>query len=297
MNELQQPPETVSATLDNMLQNLPKNLFLQLNRAILYHNSRGSIYSQDFEEAEQLFHQIHTENPYLVDSMDYYSNVLYVRREYSKLCELAHQSTLVNKYRPETCTIVGNYYSMKGERQKAIESFSRALKLDCNYSPAWTLLGHEYVDSCKPKQAIEVYRKAVDLNPKDYRAWYGLGQAYDLLSLPHYSIYYHQRAIAIRPNDGRMWSALSNSLESVGKFEQAISCLKRVLICSDEIETLDFARIAQLSKKLYDKNGDGMVLAQAADYYEKYLNEVHRTSEAEEFVDEANEFLQSFRKR
>jgi anaphase-promoting complex subunit 8 len=106
--------------------------------------------------------------------MDYYSNVLYVRRKHAKLAELAHHMLKINKYSPETCTCIGNYYSMNGDREKAIENFSRALKLDSNYSPAWTLLGHEYVDSCNPKAAIQVYRKAVDINPKDYRAWYFL---------------------------------------------------------------------------------------------------------------------------
>ena len=228
--------------------------------------------------------------------MDYYSNVLYVRRKYSKLCDLAHETSQANKYRPETCTIIGNYYSMKGEREKAIQSFSRALKLDPNYSPAWTLLGHEYVDSCNPKAAIEVYRKAVDFNDKDYRAWYGLGQAYDLLSLPHYSIYYHQKAIALRPNDGRMWNALSGSLEAVGKIEEAITCLKKVIICSDEVEPLDFARLAQLSKKLHDQNGSQAALAQVADYYKKYLEEVEKYSsgESEDYVREAAGFLKTF---
>jgi anaphase-promoting complex subunit 8 len=192
LNEMHQNVEIVLPIINNLLENLPKNKFLHIQRAMLYHNSR------DFEESEMLFEDLAKMDPYLIDSMDYYSNVLYVRRKYSKLCDLAHRMSMTNRYRPETCACIGNYYSMKGDREKAIESFSRALKLDPNYSPAWTLLGHEYVDSCNPKAAIEVYRKAVDINPRDYRAWYGLGQAYDLLSLPSYSIYYHQRAIAIR---------------------------------------------------------------------------------------------------
>jgi anaphase-promoting complex subunit 8 len=157
MNDMHQSPDIVAPLIHDLLQTIPRNQFLYIHRAILYHNSR------DFEESEILFEEIANQDPYLIESMDYYSNVLYVRRKYSKLCELAHRMSITNRYRPETCACIGNYYSMKGDREKAIESFSRALKLDPNYSPAWTLLGHEYVDSCKPKSAIEVYRKAVGM--------------------------------------------------------------------------------------------------------------------------------------
>jgi anaphase-promoting complex subunit 8 len=157
LNDMHQPPELIAPLIHDLMQTIPKNQFLQIQRAILYHNSR------DFEESEILFEHLAKQDPFLIESMDYYSNVLYVRRKYSKLCELAHRMSITNRYRPETCACIGNYYSMKGDREKAIESFSRALKLDPNYSPAWTLLGHEYVDSCNPKSAIEVYRKAVGM--------------------------------------------------------------------------------------------------------------------------------------
>ncbi len=155
LNDLHQHPDIVGPLIEDLMLSVPKSRFLQIHRAILYHNSR------DFEESEILFEQLARADPYLIESMDCYSNVLYVRRKYAKLCDLAHRMSIINRYRPETCACIGNYYSMKGEREKAIESFSRALKLDPNYSPAWTLLGHEYVDSCNPKAAIEVYRKAV----------------------------------------------------------------------------------------------------------------------------------------
>ena len=217
--------------------------------------------------------------------MDLYSNVLYVRRKYPKLCDLAHKMSMTDRFRPETCVCIGNYFSMKGDRKKAIESFSRAIKLDFNYSPAWTLLGHEYVDSCNPKAAVEVYRKAVDINPRDYRAWYGLGQAYDLLQLPSYSIYYHQRAIAIRPNDSRMWGALSASLEQTGKYLEAIKCLKRVMLNQDPIEPIEFGKCGELYEKLIDGLGKKKSLVKsqyqtfATFYYQKYLAEHQRQSD------------------
>ncbi|KAJ3302724.1 Anaphase-promoting complex subunit 23 [Kappamyces sp. JEL0829] len=290
LNELHSAPDNVVPVLDHLAATIPQSRYLLVQRAVLYHNAR------DFEESESLFESLHSLDPYLIDSMDLYSNVLYVRRNYSKLCDLAHTMSMTDRFRPETCVCVGNYYSMKGDRKKAIEAFSRALQLDHNYSPAWTLLGHEYVDSCNPKAAVEVYRKAIDINPRDYRAWYGLGQAYDLLQLPSYSIYYHQRAISIRPNDGRMWGALAASLEATGKLHESIKCLKRVMLSLETSEPPEYGKCAQLYSRLYSDEGNSKYEASAVFYYRKYLFEHARLAEISngEFVDEANAFLYKY---
>ena len=54
------------------------------------------------------------EDPYRLDGVDTYSNILYVREEKRKLSALAHSCVSTDKYRPEACCVVGNYYSLKG---------------------------------------------------------------------------------------------------------------------------------------------------------------------------------------
>jgi anaphase-promoting complex subunit 8 len=157
LNDLHSSADMIHPILDQTAKICFHSKHLAIQRAILFHNSR------DFEEAEILFEELHRNDPYLIEGMDLFSNVLYVRRNYSKLCDLAHAMSMIDRFRAETCVCIGNYYSLKGDRKKAIESFSRAVQLDHNYSPAWTLLGHEHVDSCNPKGAVEVYRKAIGL--------------------------------------------------------------------------------------------------------------------------------------
>lgn len=156
------------------------------------------------EQFKALIHK----DPYRIEDMDIYSNVLYVQvgisemnkhfnfhsskyylqftflqEKRQELAVLAQKLSSIDKYRPQTCCAIGNYYSIRGTHEKAALYFERTLKLDPNYADACTLLGHEYLNLKHFAGAIQAYRRGLDINRNDYRAWYGLGQAYELLHL------------------------------------------------------------------------------------------------------------------
>eukprot|EP00850_Spirogloea_muscicola_P002061 SM000008S22150 [mRNA] locus=s8:2373:4612:- [translate_table: standard] len=164
----------------------PGSRYIAAQTATAYYNLR------DFEEAELRFEALLRDDPYRLDAIDTYSNILYVREAFSTLSYLAHKAVLLDKYRPETCCIIGNYYSLKAQHEKAVMYFQRALKLNRHYLSAWTLMGHEYMEMRNTPAAIDAYRHAVDINPLDYRAWYGLGQTYEILAMPFYALYYYR---------------------------------------------------------------------------------------------------------
>lgn len=62
----------------------------------------------EFDEAEEMFDQILQADPYRLDDLDAYSNILYVMEKSSKLAYLAQLATKTDKYRVETCCIVGS---------------------------------------------------------------------------------------------------------------------------------------------------------------------------------------------
>lgn len=100
-------------------------------------------------------------DPYRLDNMDIYSNLLFVKEMKKEMAELAHKAMEINKYRPETCCVIGNYYSIRSDHTKAVVYFQRALKLDPTYLSAWTLMGHEFMEVKNTNAAIQSYRKAV----------------------------------------------------------------------------------------------------------------------------------------
>ncbi|PIN05700.1 Anaphase-promoting complex (APC), Cdc23 subunit [Handroanthus impetiginosus] len=227
---------------------------------------------REFEQVEVIFEELLRNDPYRIEDMDMYSNVLYAKECFSALSYLAHRVFLTDKYRPESCCIVGNYYSLKGQHEKSVMYFRRALKLNKNYLSAWTLMGHEYVEMKNTSAAVDAYRRAVDINPCDYRAWYGLGQAYEMMGMPFYALHYFKKSVFLQPNDSRLWIAMAQCYEAeqLHMLEEAIKCYERAANCNDR-EAIALHQLAKLHCELGRTE-------EAAFYYKKDLDRM----EAEE---------------
>jgi anaphase-promoting complex subunit 8 len=254
-----------------------------------------------FDAAASAFESIARAEPFRLEGMDTYSNILYVKEATAALSGLAHDAVATDKYRPETCCIVGNYYSLKGAHDKAVLYFRRALKLNPAYLSAWTLMGHEYVEMKNLGAAVEAYRAAVALSPRDYRAWYGLGQTYELLGLPLYALHYYGRAAALRPGDARMWCAIGQCYESeqLGRADAAVRCYRRAL-ANDDREGIALAKLAKLHanmgqreeaahfhrlnlQRLDDEHAEGAELIEALQFLAQYAKESGSLQEAEKY--------------
>ncbi|KAL6997233.1 anaphase-promoting complex component apc8 [Sarracenia purpurea var. burkii] len=220
---------------------------------------------REFEQVEVIFEELLRNDPYRIEDMDMYSNVLYAKECFSALSYLAHRVILTDKYRPESCCIIGNYYSLKGQHEKSVLYFRRALKLNKKYLSAWTLMGHEYVEMKNTPAAVDAYRRAVDINPCDYRAWYGLGQAYEMMGMPFYALHYFRKSVFLQPNDSRLWIAMAQCYETeqLHMLDEAIKCYRRAANCNDR-EAIAVHQLAKLHSELGR-------LEEAAFYYKKDL--------------------------
>ncbi|KAE8348763.1 anaphase promoting complex subunit 8 [Aspergillus coremiiformis] len=260
--ELYQATEDTYQALSELETIFPNSAFLMTQRALLYYHSK------DFEEASRIFTEILITSPHRLDSLDHYSNILYVMGARPQLAFVAQVATATDKFRPETCCVVGNYYSLKSEHEKAVMYFRRALTLDRNFLSAWTLMGHEYIEMKNTHAAIESYRRAVDVNRKDYRAWYGLGQAYEVLDMSFYALFYYQRAAALRPYDPKMWQAVGSCYAKMGRVPQSIKALKRALVAGSYYAE-DPSQMGGSGRKILDPE----TLHQIATLYERLGDE------------------------
>ncbi|RUP48627.1 anaphase promoting complex subunit 8 [Jimgerdemannia flammicorona] len=303
--ELHQSPDAIQDPMRDLSLIFPNSSYIKSQRAMACYNLR------DFDEAEVIFDELRESDPYRLEHMDIYSNVLYVMDNKAKLSVLANECCNTDKYRPETCCIIGNYYSLRTEHAKAVSYFRRALKLNRGYLPAWTLMGHEYLELKNTNAAIECYRRAADINHRDYRAWYGLGQTYELLKLPMYALFYFQRATALRPYDGRMWCATANCYENLERDVEAIKCYKRALLGSEN-ETLVLGKLAKLYEKLGKRdaaahyyrlslelkkmeNNINPEIGEAILYLANYESERNNLKEAEAYANDAMQYTGTIR--
>lgn len=229
--ELYQHDANLANSLDQLFNIFPTSPFLLTCDALL------SYHAKDLVAAEQNFSKLLSMYPHRLESLDHYSNILYVMNSRPKLAFLAHLCSSVDKFRPESCVVIGNYYSLLSLHEKAVQYFRRALTLDRSCLSAWTLMGHEYVELKNTHAAIESYRRAVDVNRRDYRAWYGLGQTYEVLEMHAYALWYYKKAAGLRPWDGKMWMAVGSCLQRMGRNQDGIKALKRALVADSYLES------------------------------------------------------------
>ncbi|XP_072178028.1 uncharacterized protein [Diadema setosum] len=244
-----------------------KSTYIISQIANIYHNLRA------LDSAVELFKQLQKADPFRLENMDIYSNLLYVKEMKAELSHLAHHVCEVDKYRVETCCVIGNYYSLRAQHEKAVLYFQRALKLNPHYLSAWTLMGLEYMEMKNTPAAIEAYRQAIEVNKNDFRAWYGLGQTYEILRMPFYCLYYYRQAQQLRPNDSRMLLALGESYERLDKIAEAKKCYWRAYSVGD-IEGMAVMKLARLHEKFNEEE-------KAASFYSKYVDEMESVGTAD----------------
>ncbi|XP_065919485.1 cell division cycle protein 23 homolog [Dysidea avara] len=216
-----------------------------------------------FQPSIDAFQHLEKLDPYQLDNVDTYSNVLFVKGNKVELTLLAERATEIDRYRPETLCALGNLYTLRGEHENAVTHFKLATRIDRSSLSAWILLGHSYVELRNPTLAIEAYTRALAINKRDFRGHYGLGQAYEILKMPHMAMYFYKSAHTLRPNDGRFLRALSDCYLELNCPEEAKKCLKCAVSLGDN-EGESILMLAKLHE--HDKEH-----GEAAKLYTKYL--------------------------
>lgn len=61
----------------------------------------------DFEEAEKAFDDLREMDPFRLDEIEIYSNMLYVMNKKAKLAQIAHEYAQIDKNRAEVCCLIG----------------------------------------------------------------------------------------------------------------------------------------------------------------------------------------------
>jgi anaphase-promoting complex subunit 8 len=243
----------------------PKSSYIKLQIAKIFY------VQHEFNLASNIFHMLQDEDPYRIDSMDIFSNILYIHGKKAAISTLLQKLFKIDKFRPEVSCILGNYYSLIRNHEQSIVHFQHALRINPDYVSAWTLMGHEYVELHNLPSAIESYRRAILFNPREYRAWHGLGQAYELLSQFNFASYYYRKAVLLKPTDSRLWIALGTVYEQMDRINEAISSFDRALKeLNVEFDIIAVLKLAQL----YKSKGD---ISAACKYYALYVQDCEVT--------------------
>ena len=70
------------------------------SKLLLGHMAEAHYNLREFDEAQEIYKDIRDLDPYRIDGMDNYSNVLYVKESFAELSHLAHHLVATDKYTP-----------------------------------------------------------------------------------------------------------------------------------------------------------------------------------------------------
>lgn len=74
-----------------------------INKIILF-------FCLDVDKAISIFQNLQEVDPYRLDNLDIFSNLLFVKELKKEMAFLAHKAVEINKYRPETCCVIGKHF-------------------------------------------------------------------------------------------------------------------------------------------------------------------------------------------
>lgn len=194
-----------------------------------------SYQTDKYKEAMDMFSQIRSEDPFRIDAMDIYSNLLYVKKLVKDLSKLAYDIERIDPFTTEANCCIANSFSAREQHTKAIVYFTRSLRLNPDHLNSWTLIGHEYLEMKSIDKAMQAYRFSISINKRDCRAWLGLGNTFEtVISSPNVNarnyepcLYYYSQVRKYRPNDNIMFMAMGSIFEKMGEHEEALLCHKR----------------------------------------------------------------------
>lgn len=63
----------------------------------------------EVDQAVAIFNELESLDPFRLNNLDTYSNLLYVKEMRVELSHLAHRVVQVDKYRVETCCVIGKW--------------------------------------------------------------------------------------------------------------------------------------------------------------------------------------------
>jgi anaphase-promoting complex subunit 8 len=96
----------------NLLKLIPNNNYFKRKISIIYYNMI------EYTKSMKYFENFKNNDPYSLEYMDTYSNLLYVLGEFKKLSLLAHESVLIDKYKPGLIFILLKNYKNNKKKKR-----------------------------------------------------------------------------------------------------------------------------------------------------------------------------------
>ncbi|KAK4048734.1 anaphase-promoting complex subunit cdc27 [Microbotryomycetes sp. JL221] len=166
-----------------------------------------------YDKAERAFSQARQTAPFLLDSMEAYSTLLWHMRASLKLSCLAQDLMVVAPKSAPAWIAAGNVFSHLDDHSAALKCFKRAAQVDKQCVYAFTLSGHECVALEDFERALNFFREAIRLDERHYNAWFGIGNVYLQTGQFRLAEFHFRKATEINPSNAALLCCVGAVLE------------------------------------------------------------------------------------
>lgn len=161
--------------------------------------ARASFELANYAVSRQAFERLRAIEPYTIQSMEYYSTVLWHLGDGPALSSLSQWLISIDKESPQPWIAAGNCFSLQKNHDEAMRCFRRATQVNAACAYAWTLCGYEASEMEEYDRALAFHRTAIRTDSRHYNAWYGMGLVYLRMGKQKYAEHHFRRAAEINP--------------------------------------------------------------------------------------------------
>ncbi|KAI5159599.1 anaphase-promoting complex subunit 3 [Nematocida ausubeli] len=189
------------------------------------------------QKAGAVFEYIRVRDPCYIDTMHYYSSILWHSREKGLLNSLGRDIFGINSSSNVAWAVLGNHFSLKKETEKALECFERSLSI--RKDPyVLCLMGHEQFMNSNLAESLKCFVESMKIKSENYSGIAGCGMIYEKIGKKDSAEYCFTRAIATNPQNVLLVYIAVKYFVSQSKLSSAYSLIQKHLHITEGIEVV-----------------------------------------------------------
>ena len=201
----------------------PLQIRTLFSEAVSHHQSRR------FQQAEELYERILTQDPSHVDALHLLGLVAYQQGDNSRALQLISKAISLNSDKPHYHFNLGLVQEKEGQLDEAISAYDRALTLNPSYTEAQSNLGNVFRAQGKLDAAAQAFHAVLKITPRSAETHNNLGVVLKEQGNIDGAIGEYRTTLELNPAHAEALNNLGVAYKEQGRLDEAKSSFQQAL--------------------------------------------------------------------
>ena len=202
----------------------PLKIRTLFSEAVSHHQARR------FQQAEELYEEILTQDPSHVEALHLLGLVAYQQGDNPRAIQLISNAISINPHKPHFHFNLGLVQEKEGRLDEAIGAYEKALTLNPSYTEAQSNLGNVFRAQGKLDAAAHAFQAVLKINPHSPETHNNLGVVLKEQGAIDQAIREYRAALEIMPAHAEALNNLGVAYKEQGRLDEAKSSFQQALI-------------------------------------------------------------------